>query len=74
MEVIHSVEGVIAADIDDLEVKGGAATTVVVPPLGVLVAQPARLKTGATSLGCHQIEPADLLLVNKSGIGLGAMP
>lgn len=73
MEVIHSVEGVIAADIDELELKGGAATTVVVPPLGVLVARPARIKAGATTLGCNDIDPADLLLINKSGIDLGAM-
>ena len=73
MEVIHSVEGVVAADIDGLEVKGETATTVVVPPLGVLQAQPARLKTGATTLGCQDIEPADLLLINKRGIELGAM-
>ncbi len=73
IEVIHSVQGVIAADIDDLEVKGGVATTVVVPPLGVLVARPARPKTGATTLGCQDVDPADLLLINKSGIELGVM-
>lgn len=73
IRVIHSVEGVIAADIDTLEVKGASATTVVVPPLGVLIARPARLKTGSTTLGCNDIEPADLLLINKNGIELGAM-
>ncbi|MCZ6738796.1 MAG: putative baseplate assembly protein [Actinobacteria bacterium] len=73
MEVIHTVTGVIAADIDKLEVKGGPATTIVVPPLGVMVSRPARLETGATSLGCSDIDPADLLLINRNGINLEKM-
>lgn len=73
MDVVHRVEGVIAADIDRLELKGSSTATLDVPPLGVLAASPARLAAGAVALSCDQVEPADLLLVNPNGIDLGAM-
>jgi predicted phage baseplate assembly protein len=73
LSVIHAVEGVVAVDVEKLYALGETGLPVGVPLSTVLPARRARPNPAPTAARPQRFLPAEILLINESGITLTEM-